>query len=142
MTGQRTRNQSGETKKEMVCGICGYKGRRDNLKKQHFPKKHPGKLYSERNDSKRLDKFFNLPRPSNEDEDVTMDESPEQDDIADPTKILMKTLQPMLKWWSCINDQGGYQFSYFNSQSFDKPCNVVFMKKIGFTRICRKKVLH
>ena len=42
MTGQRMRNQSGESKKYMVCGICGYKGRRDNLKKQHFPKKHPG----------------------------------------------------------------------------------------------------
>ena len=115
MTGQRMRNQSGESKKDMVCGICGYKGRRDNLKKQHFPKKHPGKLYSERNDSKRLDKFFNLPRPSNEDEDVTMDESPEQDDIADPTKILMKTLQPMLKWWSCINDQGGLPVLLFHS---------------------------
>ena len=34
--------------KEMVCDICGYKGRRDNLKKQHLPKKHPGKLYSEK----------------------------------------------------------------------------------------------
>ena len=59
MTGQRMRYQSGESKKDMVCGICGYKRRRDNLKKQHFPKKHPGKLYSERNDSNRLDKFFN-----------------------------------------------------------------------------------
>ena len=41
MTGQRMRNQSGESKKEMVCGKCGYKGRTDNLKKQHFQKKHP-----------------------------------------------------------------------------------------------------
>ena len=79
------RNQSGESKKEMVCGICGYKGRRDNLKKQHFPKKHPGKLYSEKNDSKRIDNFFNLLRPAYEDEDVTMDEGPEQDVTADPT---------------------------------------------------------
>ena len=48
MTGQKMRNQSGESKKGMVCGICEYKGRRDNLKKQHFPKKNPGKLYSEK----------------------------------------------------------------------------------------------
>ena len=42
MTGPRMRNQPGEFKKEMVCGKCGYKGRTENLKKQHlFPKKNP-----------------------------------------------------------------------------------------------------
>ena len=30
------------------CGICGYEGRRDNLKKQYFPAVHPGFLYIEK----------------------------------------------------------------------------------------------
>ena len=36
----------------------------------------------------------------------------------------------------------GYQSSYFIQHRFDNYCNILFMKKIGFTRICCKKVLH
>ena len=43
--------------------------------------------------TKRLDNFFNLLRPSNEDEDVTMDESPEQDDIADPNQNIEEEIE-------------------------------------------------
>ena len=41
----RSRNESGESKKEVFCGICGTKSRRDNMKANHFPRVHPGQPY-------------------------------------------------------------------------------------------------
>ena len=36
---------SNVSKTIVTCGICGYEGRRDNMKKQHFPSMHPWVLY-------------------------------------------------------------------------------------------------
>ena len=124
MTGKRMRNQSGESKKDMVFNIFGYKGKRDNSKKWHFPKKNIlGKLYSEKNDSKKLDNFFNLPRPAK--------------------KIRMRVLGKMIlliphkckckykcnvKWWSCIH-------AFTHLRVF-----VAKRSRIRFTRFLRKVI--
>ena len=44
------RNLSGESKKTVICGICGESGRRDNMKSKHFPRKHKGVEYCEKVD--------------------------------------------------------------------------------------------
>ena len=49
--GSRNRNESGESKKEVICGICGKIGWHDNMKANHFPNKHPGQLYCERGEN-------------------------------------------------------------------------------------------
>ena len=59
MPGDKTVNLSAESKKNVICGICGQKGRRDNLKANHFPKKHPNKAYLEQGElsSPKIDLF-------------------------------------------------------------------------------------
>ena len=54
----RNRNKSGESKKEVLCGICGKKCRGDNMKSKHFPIMHPGKPYQERGDSQSMLTFL------------------------------------------------------------------------------------
>ena len=76
----RTRNESGESRRNVVCGICGHESRRDNMKFRHFPKKHPGQRYIEQAE-KTLKSMFFKPREIEEDtseiilpnEDVPMD---------------------------------------------------------------------
>ena len=58
MPGLRTVNQSSESKREVKCGICEFKSRRDNLKARHFPKFHPGEKYRERGDNHLLQNYF------------------------------------------------------------------------------------
>ncbi len=48
MPGSKCRNMSGESKKVVICGICGHRSRRDNMKSRHFPSKHQGKKYIEK----------------------------------------------------------------------------------------------
>ena len=74
MPGDRMRAESGESKKEVQCGICGHKGRRDNLKSTHFPRKHPGKLYFEMKE-KPLSQFFTSTSKELEENDVTMEDA-------------------------------------------------------------------
>ena len=79
--GSRSRNESGESKKEVFCGICGTKSRRDNMKAKHFPKVHPGQPYRERGESQTMNTFFapNQQRIASGDEDMdgpeTLDEA-------------------------------------------------------------------
>ena len=75
--GPRIRNESGESKKNVFCGICNQSGRRDNMKRNHFPKKHPGKQYFERGDrvAKSAKQFF-VARSDNSSEDHIDGENP------------------------------------------------------------------
>ena len=73
----RTRNESGESKKEVLCGICGKKSRRDNMKSKHFPKMHPGKPYQERGDSQSMLTFLTATEIiASGDEDMDGSEAP------------------------------------------------------------------
>ena len=79
--GPRIRNESGESKKNVFCGICNQSGRRDNMKRNHFPRKHPGKQYFERGDrvAKSAKQFF-VARSDNSSEDHIDGENPKSDD--------------------------------------------------------------
>ena len=65
--GPRMRNESGESKRNVTCGICNQTGRRDNMRRNHFPKKHPGIKYFEKGDkiSKAAIDFFALKKRDN-----------------------------------------------------------------------------
>jgi hypothetical protein len=70
--GPRIRNESGESKKNVTCGICFQSGRRDNMKRTHFPKKHPGKRYFEKGEqlAKTVNDFFSIEPETEQNEEV------------------------------------------------------------------------
>ena len=43
--GPRMRNESGESKRNVTCGICNQIGRRDNMRRKYFPRNYPGVNY-------------------------------------------------------------------------------------------------
>ena len=97
---------SGDSKKTVICGICGKQGRRDNMKSKHFPNKHKGEKYCEKGDQS-TNKFFqaSIQTVTNEDEPMEEDKDDEahdkdeeeeqalipQEDINDHVKIVMPT---------------------------------------------------
>ena len=73
----RNRSKSGESKKEVLYGICGKKSRRNNMKSKHFPTVHPGKPYQERGDSQSMITFLTATkRIASDDEDRDSSEAP------------------------------------------------------------------
>ena len=69
----RARNESGESKITVFCGICGHESQRDNMRSRHFPRKHPGQRYIE-HDQKTLKSTFFKPRANEEDTTENVDE--------------------------------------------------------------------
>ena len=70
------KNLSGESKKTVICGICGESGRRDNMKSKHFPRKHKGVAYCEKGDASIKKHFQTVPSdddPMEEDDDKKQD---------------------------------------------------------------------
>ena len=65
-------NKSGESKKNVTCGICYQRGLRDNTKITHFPKKHPGKRYFEKGEllAKTANDLFSVEAETNQNEEV------------------------------------------------------------------------
>ena len=63
----------GESKKELVCGICEpkYSASRDYMKTTNFPKKHPGKHYIERGEWPLSFALFQPPRLAKENVEET-----------------------------------------------------------------------
>ena len=73
----RPRNKSGESKKEVLCGICGKKSRRNNMKLKHFPKVYTGKPYQERGDCQSMITFLTATkRKAWGDDDMDSSEAP------------------------------------------------------------------
>ena len=70
----RMRNESGESKRNVVCGICGHESRRDNMKSRHFPKKHPFRRYIEK-DENTIKSIFIKPNLRENEEDITENET-------------------------------------------------------------------
>ena len=48
--GPRIKNEPGESKRNVICGIYNQTGRRDDKRPNHFPKKHQGVNYFEKGD--------------------------------------------------------------------------------------------
>ena len=74
--GPKMRNLSGESKKTVICRICGESGRRDNMKSKHFPRKHKGVEYCEKGDISIKKHFQTVPsvdEPMEEDDDKKQD---------------------------------------------------------------------
>ena len=63
----RIRNESGESKKIVSCGICGLECRRDNMPR-HFQLKHNGQKYCE-SGQQSINKFFKVPQTVPSDDD-------------------------------------------------------------------------
>ena len=61
-------NQSNYSRCEVKCGVCGQKGRRDNLKMKHFQRKHQGIKYVEEGEKQasNLRDFFTNKSKTNE----------------------------------------------------------------------------
>ena len=77
----RMKNESGESKKNVICGICGLSARRDNMKRYHFPRKHRGLAYIEKGEkiSKNSKDFFKQKDKSDQVNDEN--EEPKDDEI-------------------------------------------------------------
>ena len=77
----RMKNESGESKKNVICGICGLSARRDNMKRYHFPRKHRGLAYIEKGEkiSKNSKDFFK--RKDKSDQVNDENEEPKDDEI-------------------------------------------------------------
>ena len=77
-----------DSKKEVVCGICEpkYSGRRDYMKKDHFPRVHPGERYIEKGERKLSFGLFQPPRPRQD----TVEETGDSLDVEDEEVVLPK----------------------------------------------------
>ena len=73
----RTKNRSEESKKEVLCELCGKKIWIDIMKSKQFLKVHSGKPYQERGDSQRMITFLTATkRIVSGDEDKDSSEAP------------------------------------------------------------------
>ena len=78
------KNESGESKRNVTCGICNQTGRRDNMRRNHFPRKHPGVNYFEKGDKivKAAKAFFTLKERNeifNDEPNVDIDDESDAD---------------------------------------------------------------